>query len=348
VSGPSRSLRLRLSLSTVILLFGSPALSQTFEHINGRPRACDRYDSLPVPAADLPTAQDRQSLKSYDSYDLYFGFIHPADPVKARKCAYLEREKGNSDSNIVFGASGLLVMIYANGEGAERNFDLALKFECEVDGARAENDYRFEHLQELKNKHWTGSDFNLCDDATSGFMQGWCAKLQEDFDRVARTRKLNKIIAAWSPDEKREFRELNRVAKVFFDSSRRNEVDLSGTGRAAFEIEAEASLSDGFVAAVERFERGELPSFSQAEFKKADAELNSVYSGIQSKGPDPDRMGTVTPEGIRIAERAWLGYREAWVKFGQIKYPAVTPDSWRTWLTQERVKMLQDARDLLL
>jgi hypothetical protein len=40
----------------------------------------------------------------------------------------------------------LLTMIYANGKGAARNFDLALKFACEVDGAPAENGYRLEHL----------------------------------------------------------------------------------------------------------------------------------------------------------------------------------------------------------
>jgi len=29
------------------------------------------------------------------------------------------------------------------------------------------------------------------------------------------------------------------------------------------------------------------------------------------------------------------------VEFGKLKYPAVFPETWRAWLTQERVKMLQ-------
>ena len=141
--------------------------------------------------------------------------------------------------------------------------------------ARAENYGRFNHPLKLKAEHWKGDNFNLCDDATSGFMQGWCADLQERFDRV---------------------------------------------------------------------ERGELPGSSPSDLARADAELNSLYSKIQATRPVEPAIGTVTPQGIEIAERAWLHYREAWVKFGQAKYPAVAPDSWRAWLTRERVAMLRNPR----
>jgi uncharacterized protein YecT (DUF1311 family) len=51
--------------------------------------------------------------------------------------------------------------------------------------------------------------------------------------------------------------------------------------------------------------------------------------------------GTVTPNGVKLAQRAWLRYRDAWVKFGVVKYPAVSTDSWKTWLTQQRIPLLQ-------
>ncbi|MGH9774690.1 MAG: lysozyme inhibitor LprI family protein [Candidatus Acidiferrales bacterium] len=326
----------------LLLPFEFLALCQNVERYNERPPACDAYDSAQVPVADLPTPEDRKSLESCNSEDLYFGFDHPAEPLKARRCAYIERENHNNDPEHVFGGSGLLTMIYANGNGATRNFHLALKFSCEVDGAQAENYSRFDHLLKLQREHWTGHNFNLCDDATSGFMEGWCADLQEKFDRVARAKKLDEIIANWSPTDRVAFRNLQQAANAFFEASSRNEVDFSGTGGAAFEIEAGASLKGGFVAALARFERGQLPRFSRAEFSKADAKLNSIYSKIQSEKPDPLTMVTVTPEGVRKAELAWLDYREAWVQFGRIKYPSVTPESWMTWLTEGRIKMLQD------
>lgn len=333
----------RSSVTGCLLLFLCPLVALSRERGNARPPACDQYDSVQVPLSDLPTNQDRKVLASCTAEDLYFGFDHPANPERARKCAYIEREKeeGEGVSEKVFGAAGLLTMIYANGKGAARNFDLALKFACEVDGAEAENFGRFNHLLRLRNENWAGNDFNLCDDATSGFMEGWCAHLQERFDEAERRRKLENIVKNWHSADKAAFVELRRSANAFFEASARNEVDLTGTGRAAFEIEAEATLNDGFIEALEKFERGQLPNFTLAEFRVSDAKLNADYAKTQSQRVDHSMIGTVTPEGIKIAQRAWLRYREAWVRFGHQKYPGVSADSWRTWLTQERVKMLQ-------
>jgi uncharacterized protein YecT (DUF1311 family) len=112
-----------------------------------------------------------------------------------------------------------------------------------------------------------------------------------------------------------------------------------------FEIEAEASLNKNFVKALEQFEKGQFPKFSTTEFARADQELNAVYRKIQSQPNDPD-AGTVTAEGIKKMQRAWIQYRDAWIKFGQQKYPVVTAESWKTWLTLERTKMLlQPCRD---
>jgi len=302
---------------------------------------CARLSATEDPPADLPSAEERQALANCSSYDLYFGFGASVDLDKARKCAYLEREQGKKLPEIAFGGAGMLAMVYANGKGASRSFGLALKFACEVEGAPAENSARIEHLLQLQNENWAGANFNLCDDVTSGLMQGWCAKLQEDLDQVRRAKKLEGLTQNWKPEERQAYLELQSAANAFFDSSSSKEVDLSGTGRAAFEIEAEAALKDGFLRALERFERGQLPKYKATDLAKADAQLNALYKRIQSAPNQPIEFTTVTPDGIKSAQKAWLRYREAWVEFGKLKYPAVLPEGWRVWLTRERVKMLQ-------
>ena len=324
---------LLLAFLSLTLLESSQSVAQD----NQRPPACTQWDKIEIPPADLPTQQDRQTLASCYSDDLYFGFHGPADLVKARKCAYLEREGGNAP---IFGGSGLLMMIYANGKGASRNFDLALKFACEFDGAPEGSQGQINYLLRLRAKHWTGDKFSLCDGASSGYMQGVCASLQEEFHQAARARKIDSMVERWTPAEKTALSDLQKAASKFIEASSDNEIDMSGTGRDAFSFQWQAWLSDGFVAALERSEQGQFPSFSTDEFKKADQKLNAVYSGIQSAKPNPEAMGTVTPQGIRTAQRAWLLYSEAWVKFGLIKYPSVTPESWRTWLTYDRILML--------
>jgi uncharacterized protein YecT (DUF1311 family) len=330
-----------VALAFLLLSLSSVAFAQQ-QRANERPAACDNFAKVQVPTADLPTPEERKALASCNSYDLYFGFDHPADPVKARKCAYLEREPGTvtTNPNPVFSGAGLLTMIYANGKGAARNFDLALKFACESDGTE---DIRVEHLLKLKDENWTGDDFDLCDDQSTTLTMNWCVNQGSDEGQPVRAAEASAITEKWTAAEKTAFRELQKAATASFEASTQNEVDLSGTIRTVSMFVVDISLNNDFLAALQRFEKGQLPKFTALEFSKVDAELNSLYSKLQS---DPKNSAyeytTLTPEGVKIAQRAWLRYREAWVKFGHVKYPSVTPESWRTWLTQERVEILKD------
>jgi tetratricopeptide (TPR) repeat protein len=326
-----------LILPLTLLSFTFPGPSHSVAQDSDRPPECAQWDKIKIPPADLPTEQDRVALAGCYSEDLYFGFGQPADPVQARKCAYLERAAGN---DLVFGGSAMLMMIYANGKGAARNFDLALKFACEINDPLITNPSRIDHLLTLRDEHWTGNDFSLCDDGGTSFLVGACTGLDEKFHQVERTRKLDRMVERWSPAEKAALVELQKAASDLIKASSDNEVDTTGTGRASFVFGWQTWLGDGFVAALERCEQGKFPSFSAAEFKKADDELNAAYSDIQSAKPQEAEMGTVTLEGVKTAERAWLKYREAWVNFGLVKYPSVKPESWRTWLTYDRILML--------
>jgi uncharacterized protein YecT (DUF1311 family) len=331
-----------VALIFLLLSLGSLAYAQQ-QRANERPAACDNFAKVQVPASDLPTPDERKALASCSSESLYFGVDHPADPVKARKCAYIEREADKGMPEVVFGAAGMLTMIYANGKGAARNFDLALKFACEFDGTE---DIRVEHLLKLKDENWTGDDFDLCDDQPgNAFWLGACLKPQSDKEQAVRTREVSAITEKWTAAEKTAFRELQKAATASFEASALNEVldGESEIGRTLYKKWVETSLNDDFVAALQQFEDGQLPKFTALEFSQVDAELNSLYSKLQS---DPKNniyeASDLTPEGVKIAQRAWLRYREAWVKFGHVKYPSVTPESWRTWLTQDRVKILKN------
>jgi len=83
----------------------------------------------------------------------------------------------------------------------------------------------------------------------------------------------------------------------------------------------------------------QVPAASASDFNVADAELNAAYRRVMA-AKDPV-SGTVTRDGIRTAQRAWLSYRDASVAFAKIKYPSVTSESIRTRLTQKRVAELK-------
>lgn len=171
-------------------------------------------------------------------------------------------------------------------------------------------------------------------------MDGWCWHLNERFVARERDKRLDSLLSQWSSADRQAFQALQAAGIKYFHARSRNEVDLSGTSRAAFEIQEESSLHNGFVSALEQFEAGRLPHFTAEQFRAADVALNATYQAIQKQKNDDD-WGTVNATGIKQTELAWIRYRDAWVSFGRRKYPKVTEESWKTWLTLERTKMLQ-------
>lgn len=85
----------------------------------------------------------------------------PEEWSKVRACAV-----ANADNAV-------LMMLYANGFGVQRNTDVALHYACKLDFiAKSEMELRIAHLVSAKQ---TEAPFDQCDDITSGYMQGVCA-----------------------------------------------------------------------------------------------------------------------------------------------------------------------------
>ena len=53
-------------------------------------------------------------------------------------------------------------------------------------------------------------------------------------------------------------------------------------------------------------------------------------------------MSTATMKDILAAQRAWLKYRDAWVRFAALHYPALPAPTWIALLTDQREKELEE------
>jgi uncharacterized protein YecT (DUF1311 family) len=227
--------------------------------------------------------------------------------------------------------------IYANGIGAPRNFDIAMKFACELNGAPAEEEGWLAHLQKLKKENWQGQDFSPCDDITSGAAMGFCEAHDAKLADTARKAKLAGIAAHWPSAEHKAFAALEKAKNTFAD----NEVDMSGTARGALSIAAREAEDGQFLATLEKVISGDLPSTSPSDLAETDNKLNALYSKIQ-KRKDTSDWGTVTKEGIRKTELAWLIYRDAFVNFAKLNFPSLAPESLKKALTEDRIKSLEN------
>ncbi|MEN6617202.1 MAG: lysozyme inhibitor LprI family protein [Syntrophorhabdus sp.] len=299
---------------------------------------CEGLSTVTFPAEDSPGPKDIKDLKDCSAYDLYYGISQPVNPVKARLCAYSQMTNPRDEGP--FDKTAILMTIYANGIGAKRNFDLAIKLACSTDGAPMEIEGRVLRLAKLKAKNWKGTDFSLCDDVSSGYLAGYCADHRERFASKYREHKINKIQVKWSARDKKELAALAKVAYSYFDIHADNEIDQGGTARTAMYIDDKAGAQENFLKILELLEQGKFPRYPSAQFLAVDSQLNSLYQNIQ-KNPEPE-WGTVTKENIKITQRAWIKYRDAWVKFCAKKYPDVSADCVRSYLTLQRIKELEE------
>jgi Lysozyme inhibitor LprI len=302
------------------------------------PRArCQPLLGRPFPDADRPTTAQRALLKPGDSVRYFYGIGVPVDYVKARHAAYLEIDAHDS---ALIGGEQVLMMLYANGFGVPRNLPLAMSLACFLEGAPAEMRGRIDHLEALASGPGK-RPFDLCDDVTSGMMEGVCAWLDEERARAKRERALARLTASWPDAHRAALNTLQQTAQAFQDARAAGELDLSGTLRNALIIGEEAAQRELILKAVERFERGKFPVHSAEDHARADAELNTAYAHALAALKEGG-MSTATPEGLRAAERAWLGYRKAFLAFVALRYGGAPSEAIDTWLIGVRTKQLSE------
>jgi uncharacterized protein YecT (DUF1311 family) len=300
---------------------------------------------LPTEAAEIPTPTVWPECVSYR---LEAGIGVKVDYAAARKCAWAERLATAAGLEprytlaSVLGGSALLSMLYANGEGVERNIPLAFRFVCEAGGAPFDVEAL---LDELKDREKHSEDargkFSFCDQTGSGFMQGFCAGLDAEAQDLARASELHALSSRWSAQQQTAFDVLVQAQQTYAQAHAKGEINIAGTSRAAEAFAADQELRNNFLAAVRSFEKGNQPQGSISDFSRADAGLNRIYRmALLHAESKKSEYGAVQPDGIREAERSWLKYRDAWIAFARLRYPTVGADAWLTLLTTDRIAVL--------
>jgi hypothetical protein len=314
------------------LVFG---LNAVFAQSNisdpGAKQICASVKDVPLPAADRPTAAEQKELAHCSSADAFYGFGQPADFVKARKCAYDEIARGDKT---VLGGKAILMMIYANGKGVPKNYDVALNLACSLGDAPGDAAGRVYEINRLKTGNMVGGNVSICDHSSGRVLYEQCAILGERFDKIARDKKLAELASSWSERDKKALHVLWEEVERFSREQANDAINLEPT----FEVQEEAALKEHALSMLEQLERGELPQFSTKELLQAEAAEKAAYDRTQHG--TVSKWGTVTSDSVKKSEEEWLRYCDAWLTFGKQRYPKVSQESWKTWLNQERAYML--------
>jgi uncharacterized protein YecT (DUF1311 family) len=234
----------------------------------------------------------------------------------------------------------MLTTVYANGEGAARNLDLAIRLACTFPGAEpAEYDRRVTRLAALRDRNWQGRDFSWCDDIDPGLVTGLCASHRAALARPQREAAQRALIARWSPGQRTAYEPLRRAFEEFVAASAAGDLASGGSSYASLRNRLEQGLRDQFADMLQRLENGRAPRFTAAQFRTEDLQLNQAYQARLADERQYDAPG-ITPESIQNAQRAWLRYRDAFLAFAAVKYPRVARERLAAWLTQNRSQII--------
>ncbi len=277
-------------------------------------KLCAYFRALSPPSSDRPGPATAATLKKCDTETLLYGIGAPRDVVRARQCAYVETGADNS-----LGGVAALMTLYANGWGVKRDLDLASRFACDVEGAPAELELRLKHLAKLKANGPEAKPFDTCDDVTSGMWQGICNARDERIKDLARDHAINEALSGWNEQESAAYKQFAVVQQKYIEAQA-GEVDASGTDRDVEWQEAERVIRDRDLAKLRRLNREAGSGAKPEQRATSDQELNLAYQRVMKADAGTwEGMGTVKPEDVRTAQRAWINYRDAWLQLAKVK-----------------------------
>ena len=304
---------------------------------------CKRLGAPMIPRVDRPNPAQSTALKACNAESLYYGFEKAPDYVKARHCAILELETAQKADNF-FSGPAILMQIYANGQGVARNLDLATALACSIESAPAENDGRVLHLQALKSKSET-KPFDICDDITSGFAGGWCRSRDSVFEAVKRDRRIATSLSRLQKPAQSLFGPAKAALEAFAESRSGTEIDLTGTLRDAFVIEAKDAEFNRFAEDITLLAKAKWPRATQKDAEIEDKDLNARYKKALVCVNKPQHSGTVHSDGIKQTQRLWLKYRDTFIPFALKAASGLKRDAIAARLTDYRAKELSEFCD---
>jgi hypothetical protein len=312
------------------------------------PAGCSAYASVPLPAEaeKVPAPKAPPACASYRSYR---GIGRPVNYGEARACAWQERlaqEAGLRQSEAdptawIVGGSLILADIYLNGAGVKRNIPLALRFACEFEEGTVT--LALPDIAKLNGSPRAHGSFEFCDYAATTYTMNFCNDYASQIRDDRRSRYYDSLKSTMTPEQRAAFEKL-LTARSAYIRAHASEVDQGGTIRAIRTLGSMNILEDLFRTEVVHFEHKKWPVLTDSQITQADVLLKREYEmklqqlGKQAK-EDIDE-GAVSASHLASVEETWETYRDTWVAFARLRYPA-TVAAIRAEITLDRYRLLK-------
>ena len=318
-----------------------------FGQATGRslPQSCKDVATVKLPAEAEAVGAVKAS-PDCAAYKWYRGIGRERDLQAARQCAWTERaaqlaklpQNAAEPTAWVVGGGLILADIYWNGDGVEKDRQLALRMACEGDAELGQF-----VLDELKKNPKLGDaagGFEFCDYGTTTFTMSFCSSYANEIRQKQSAEFERKFAANLSPAEEQAFAKLQAARDAYIDAHK-DEVELDGSFRAMRVMGSQQMLRDQFRADLLHFESTAGAAKSTKDFDALLAKVLAEKSkALAAQSEAKLGEGAVAAEGLQGAEKAWESYRTAWLEFAQVHAPAKR-DAVRQQITKERYLLVK-------
>ena len=314
---------------------------------------CSAHASIPLPAEAQKTPAPK-TFPACASYRSYRGIGRPVNYSEARACAWQERlaQKADLQQNQeeptawIVGGSLILADIYFNGAGVKRDIPLAMRFACESEERMAT--LAFPDIAKRNGSPRAHGRFEFCDYAASTLTMDFCSSYASEIEDDRRSRYYDSLKSSMTPGQQAAFEKLLAAHRAYA-RAHTLEVDQGGTIRGLRTIGSQSILKELFHTEVVHFERKKWPSLSDNQIAMADAWLHrecvKKLQLLRMQTKESIDEGAVTAGSLSTVEERWQTYRDAWVAFVHLRYPAAVALI-RAEITLDRYRLLKTIRQL--
>ena len=332
----------------VLLLIAVSARATAQEQKNAglaTSKVCAEVQHVTIPEITPRSDAEKAEFSGCDPRDLLDSATTAEQYTGVLRCALYQWGLGKhpgADDELLLDL-GPLVVLYANGDGAPRSVDLAIRLVCESNSSEGELNWLILQLAASKSQ-MPPPKLDLCI-VGIGLDKGRefrCVQQENDERERKRLAHLAAMEVKWTEPQRAAFSKAIDAYRSYAEGTASAEA-LSGTGRGMQMLDIADKVNEQFTKDIDQFEQGRLPSFTHDNYLAADKTLNASYREQLDYMAENKGAVTSDPSFARDAERAWLVYRDAFVGFARLHWPDVSADSWLTFLTSERTKRLENA-----
>ena len=160
---------------------------------------------------------------------------------------------------------------------------------------------------------------------------------------------LTKSMESGPADQRLAFNVLLVAFSTFRDAHLRHETCHTAESCIERRASERTRYDHDFLLMAHGFSPGPAPTFTSDDLVAADGTLNSYFEKVSGILPVTcSGSNCLSQSTFREVQRDWIRYRDAWITFGTLRWPTISSETWRTYLTQQRsAQMLADFHAIL-